>query len=74
MKWQQYWKAVAAFFSTVVVPGVVMWIQSGQPWPHDTAGWVLWGATVLGATGGVAASPPNSVVAKVGKHEAPDSA
>lgn len=71
MKWQAYWKAIAAFVTTVLVPGVVMWIQSGQPWPHDTAGWVLWGATVLGTTGGVAASPPN---ATTNKHEAPDSA
>lgn len=71
MKWQAYWKAIAAFVSTVVVPGVVMWFQSGQPWPHDAAGWALWAATVFGATGGVAVSPPNSVI---GKHEKPDSA
>lgn len=71
MQWQAYWKAILAFFSTVLVPGVVMWIQSGQPWPHDAAGWTLWAVTVLGTTGTVAAGPAN---AKAGKHEAPDSA
>lgn len=74
MQWQAYWKAIAAFVSTVVLPGIVMWMQSGQPWPHDAAGWTLWAVTVFGATGGVAVSPPNSPIVKAGKHEAPDSA
>lgn len=69
MNWQAYWKAIAAFVSTVVVPGIVLFIQSGQPWPHDVAGWVLWGVTIVGVTGGVAASPPNKTV---GKHEKSD--
>lgn len=68
--WKTYWKAIAAFASTVVVPGVVQWVQSGQPWPHDTAGWVLWVATILGVTGAVAGSPPNALTKN--KHEAPE--
>lgn len=71
MKWQAYWKAILAFGSTVLVPGVVMWIMSGQPWPHDVQGWILWAATVLGVPTAVAAGPANKTV---GKHEAADSA
>lgn len=70
MKLQEYWKAILAFASTTVVPGIVMWIQSGQPWPHDTNGWFLWAATILGSTATVAAGPANAPSA--GKHEAPD--
>jgi hypothetical protein len=71
MQWQGYWKAILAFVSTVVLPGVVMWVQSGQPWPTNAAAWVLWAVTVFGTTGSVAAGPANKTA---GKHEAPNSA
>jgi hypothetical protein len=66
MKWQAYWKGILSFVSTVIGPGVVMWAQSGQPWPTNPAGWVLWAVTVFGTTGAVVAGPSNKTV---GKHE-----
>jgi hypothetical protein len=67
MNWQAYWKAILAFVSTVVLPGIVQWIQSGQPWPTSASGWTLWAVTVFGSTAAVAAGPQNKTV---GKHEA----
>jgi hypothetical protein len=67
MNWQAYWKAILAFVSTVVLPGIVQWIQSGQPWPTSASGWTLWAVTVFGSTTVVAAGPQNKTV---GKHEA----
>jgi hypothetical protein len=66
MKWQAYWKAILSFGSTVVLPGVVMWIQTGQPWPTSASGWALWAVTVFGTTGAVAGGPANKTA---GKHE-----
>ena len=71
MKWQEYWKGILSFVSTTLFPALTMWIATGQPWPHDAAGWILWGVTVFGTTGVVVGGPQNKTV---GKHERPSSA
>lgn len=67
MNWQAYWKAILSFVSTVALPAIVLWVESGQPWPTTASGWVLWAVTVFGSTTVVAAGPANK---KPGKHEA----
>lgn len=43
-------KAVLAFLALLATNVATALVSSGQPWPHDRAGWLTFAVTIVGGT------------------------